>query len=165
MIDDQHVSMADGNLVLVKKKSSPGKTVLRIMWVPVVMDPVSYAVLLGKEDVVILGSPTLTALGSNVYDSLGECVRERNLSVRGVESPNLIECRRVSIAVEALLQRGPGIPKASNEAVKRLVSRGSDMGIESEQEEHERTVSLAKVVETAAVNDFSVGGGRGYARS
>ena len=55
------------------------------------MDLVSYAVLPGKEDVVILGSPTLAALGINVYDSLGECVRKRYLSVQGVEPPNFKE--------------------------------------------------------------------------
>ena len=49
------------------------------------MDPVSYAVLLGKENAVILESPT--ALEINVYDSLNKCARKRNLSVQGVESP------------------------------------------------------------------------------
>ena len=73
------------------------------MWGPVVMDPVSYAVLPGKENVVILGSTVFAALGINVYNSFGECARKRNLSVQGVESPNSKECRRVSIAVEALL--------------------------------------------------------------
>ena len=59
------------------------------MWAPpVMMDPVSYVVLPGKEYMVILRSPTLAALGINVYDSLGECTRKRNLSVLGVESPN-----------------------------------------------------------------------------
>ena len=93
------------------------------------MDPVSYAVLPGKEDVMILGSPTLAALGTDVYNSLGECARQRNLSVQSVESPNLRECRRVSTTVETLLQRGPGAPEPRNEAVERLVSRGPDMGM------------------------------------
>ena len=48
------------------------------------MDPVSYAVLPGKEDVVSLGSPTLAALGYNVYENLDECARKRNLSAQGV---------------------------------------------------------------------------------
>ena len=63
MTDDQHVKMADGELVLVKKKSCPVRTALHTMWGPVVMDPVLYATLSGKEDVVILGSLTLVALG------------------------------------------------------------------------------------------------------
>ena len=62
MINDQHVKMADGKLELVKQKSCLVKTTFHTMWGPVVMDPVSYAVSPGKEDVVILGSPTLAAL-------------------------------------------------------------------------------------------------------
>ena len=111
MTDDQYVKMADDKLVLVKQKSCPVKTVLHAMWGLVVMDPVSYAVLSGKENVVILGSPTLAALGINMYDSLGECARKRNIAVQGLESPNFKECRRVSIAVEALMQRGQGVPE------------------------------------------------------
>ena len=122
------------------------------------MDPVSYAVLPGKENVVILGSPTLAALRINVYDSLEECARKRNLSVQGVESPNFKGCRRASTAVEALLQRGPGAPESPDEAVERLVSRGSDMGMEPEQEKRERAIALAKAMETAVANGLSAGG-------
>ena len=92
------------------------------------MDPILNAVLPGKEDVVILGSPSLAALGINVYGSLGEYARKRNLCVQGVESPNFKKCRRMSIAVEALLQRGPGAPEPSDEAVVPLVSSGPDIG-------------------------------------
>ena len=88
-----------------------------------------HAVLPGKEDVVILGSPTYAALGTNVYDSLGECARKRNLSVQVVESPNFKKCRVVSIAKEDLLQGDPGAPEPPDEAVERLVSRGPDMGM------------------------------------
>ena len=122
------------------------------------MDPVSYAVLPGKEDVVILGSPTLATLGINVYDSLGECARKRNLSLQGVESPSFKECRRVSIVVETQLQRDPGAPKLPDEVTERLVSRKSDMGMEIEQEERERAVALANAVETEASNGLSAGG-------
>ena len=82
MTDDQYVKIADGKLVLVKQKSCPVRTALHTMWGPVVMDPVSYAVLPGKTEVVILGNPTLATLGINVYDSLGECARKHNLSLR-----------------------------------------------------------------------------------
>ena len=126
--------MADVKLVLVKQTSCPVRTALHTMWGPVVMDPVSYAVLQGKEGVVILGSPTLAALGNNVYDTLANT---------GLESPNFKECRRVSIAVEALQQRDPGAPEPPDEAVERLVSRGSDMSIEPGREEREHAVALA----------------------
>ena len=65
-----------------------------------------------------LGSPILAALGTNVYGSLGECAHKRNFSVQGVESPNFRGCPRVSIAVEALLQHGPGAPEPPGEAVE-----------------------------------------------
>ena len=146
-------TMTDGKLVLVKQKSCPVRTSLHTMWGLMVMDPVSYAVLPGKEDVVILGNPNLAALGIGVSDSLGECAHKRNLSIQGVELPNFKECRRVSIALEALLQRGPA-SEPPDEAVDRLASRGHDMGMEPEQEERERAVALAKAMETAAANDF-----------
>ena len=79
MTDDQYVKMADGCLLLVKKKSWPMRTDLHTIWGSVVMDPVSYAVLPGKEDVVVLGNLTLAVLGINVHDSLGECARKPNL--------------------------------------------------------------------------------------
>ena len=108
MTDDHYVKMADGKLVLVKQKWYPVRRALNTMWGPGMMDRVSYAILPGKEDVAIVGSLTLAALGTNVYGSLGECARKRNLSAQDVEPPNFKECRRVSIAVEALLQRDLG---------------------------------------------------------
>ena len=129
MTDDQYVKIADGKLVLVKQKSCPVRTALHTMWGPVVMDPVSYAVLPGKTDVVILGSPTLATLSINLYDSLGECAREHNLSLQGMESPNFKSYWQVRIAVEAQLHCGPGAPESPDEAVERLVSRGPAIGI------------------------------------
>ena len=122
-------------------------------------NPVSYAVLPGKKDVVISRSPTLAALGINVFHSLGECARKRNLSVQGVKSPNFKECRRMNSAVEALLKRGSGAPEPPDEAVEQLVSGRSDMGTEPKQNEHECAVDFAKAVETAAANGVSAGGG------
>ena len=156
--DDQYVKMAPEKLVVVKQKSCPVRTALHTVGVSVVMDPVSYAVLPGKEDVVILGSPTLATLGINVYDNLGECARKCNLSVKGVESTNFKDCRRVSIAVEALLQRGRGAPEPPDKAVERLVYHGPHIGMEPEQEEYERAVALTKAVKTAAANHLSAEG-------
>ena len=93
---------------------------------------------------MILVSPTLAALGINVYDSFGEYVHKRILSVQGVESLNFKECRRVSIAMEAQLQRALGAPEPPDETVEWLVSRGPDMGMKPEQEERERAVTVAK---------------------
>ena len=156
--DDQYVEMVDGKLVLVKQNSRPVRTALHTMWAPVVTDPISYAVLPGKEDVMILGGPILAALRISVYDSLGECARKCNLFVKSVESPNFKEYRRVSIAGEALLQHGPGASESLYETAERLVSRGADMGMESEQEAREHAVAFAKAVETALANGLSARG-------
>ena len=164
MTDDQYVKMADGKLVLVNQKSCPVKTALQTMWGPV-MGPVSYAFLPGKEDVVILGSPTLATLGLNEYDSLGEYARKRNLSIQGVKSPNFKKCWRVSIPMEALLQRDPGAPETPDEVVERLVSRGLDIGMELEQQELERAVALAKQWRLLRQMVCRPGVGRGCARS
>ena len=77
------------------------------------------------------------------------------LSNQGVESPNFKVFQRVSIAVEALLQRGPGALEPPNESVERLVSHGPHMGIVPEHEKRERAVALVKAVETAAANGLS----------
>ena len=92
-----------------------------------------------------------------MYDSLGECAGERNLSIQGLELLKFKECRRTGIAMEALLQRGPGGPELLDEAGERLVSRGTGMGMEPEQVERERTVDLVKAVETAAANGLLAG--------
>ena len=99
---------------------------------------------------MIMGSPTLTALGMDVYGSLGECVRKRDLSVRGVELPNFKEYRRVSIGMEALLR----CPQVHQSRRMRPSSdwflAGPDMSVEPEKEERERAIALTKAVEIAA---------------
>ena len=56
-------------------------------------------------------------------------------------------------------------PEQPGEAVDRLVSRGTDMGMEPEQEERGLAAALAKAVETVAANGLSVRMRRGCARS
>ena len=43
-------------------------------------------------------------------------------------------------------------------SVYRLISRGPDMEMEPEREKRERTVALAKAVETVVANSLSAGG-------
>ena len=64
----------------------------------------------------------------------------------------------MGIAVEALLQHGPGTLEPPNEAVERLVSGVPDISMNPKQEERERAVALAKRVETAAANGLSAEG-------
>ena len=88
--------MADSKSVPGKQKSCPVRTALHTIRGPVVMDPVSYAVLPGKQKIVILGSPTLATVGIKVYDSLGECARKRNPSVQCVASLNFEDSQLIS---------------------------------------------------------------------
>ena len=117
-----------------------------------------------------LGEPESHGSGIKVYDGLGECASKRNLSMQGVESPNFEEFRWMSIAVEALLHGSPGVSEPPDEAVERLASRGTDTGIEPEQEKRERAVALAKAVGTAVCKLRCrmfcwPGVGRGFKRS
>ena len=58
---------------------------------------------------------------------------------------------------KTLLQRGSGSPEPLDQAVELSISRGTDMGMELEQEEREGAVALAKAMETAVANSLSVG--------
>ena len=49
------------------------------------MEPFSFAVMPGDDDVVILGNVTLTLLGIDVHDSLGARARER-AALTGVDT-------------------------------------------------------------------------------
>ena len=47
------------------------------------------------------------------------------------------------------------MPESPNKAVEQVASRGPDLGMEPEREEHERAVALTKAVQTAAANTLS----------
>ena len=92
------------------------------------MDPFSFAVMPGDDDVIILGNPTLKALGIDVYDSLGARARER-AGLAGVETGAYKRCRRVSLSVEALQHVNTRDEESADKAVERLASRGPDVGM------------------------------------
>lgn len=58
----------------------------------------------GADDVVIIGSEALAKIGISIYSDIGECVQAQHPSPRGIETPEFLDCRRVSIAVEELQQ-------------------------------------------------------------
>ena len=120
MAGEHLVKLANGNVERVEQKTCLVRTALHTSWGPVVVDPCSFAVMPGTDDVVIMGSPLLEALGIDVYSSLGACARARNTSERGVATPELKDCRRVDVRVEALQQ--PGDKEAPvNSSVERLL--------------------------------------------
>lgn len=67
----------------VTKKTRAVRAALHTILVPVILDPFSFAVMSGTDDVVIMGNPTLKALGIDIFDSLGKCARARERFGRG----------------------------------------------------------------------------------
>lgn len=49
----------------------PVRAALHTSWEPVTLDPFSVAVMLGTDEVIILGNPTLKFPGIDTYDRLG----------------------------------------------------------------------------------------------
>ena len=65
------LKVAHGRVLVVQKKTCPVRIAVHTSWGLVTMDPFSFAVMPGDDDVVILGNPTLKLWGIDVYDSLG----------------------------------------------------------------------------------------------
>ena len=101
---------------------------------------------------VILGNPTLTLLlGIEVYDSLGERVRERAART-GVDTTAYRQCRRVTVSVDALRQQTSLTPE---ESVERLVARGPDIDMNPEVELRARSEELEDAVQASAAAGLS----------
>ncbi|CAB1096113.1 unnamed protein product [Ectocarpus sp. CCAP 1310/34] len=145
------LKVADGRRVLeVIQKTCPVRIALHTSWGLVSVDPFSLAVMTGNDEVVILGNPTLKALGIDVYESLGTCSRSR-ASVMGVQTTAWKECRRVTLAVDAL-QRSEGREQVEQDpAVKRLVAQRPHADMSPEEEASARSASLDSAVSSAVV--------------
>lgn len=105
----------------------------------------------------IMGRPTLGALGIEVYSSLCICAHARNISVCIVDTPDFKGCRRINIIVETLQQPG-GREEAVDPLTERLVLRGPEMSMVSEQELGERDVALEPAVLATRSNGMSESG-------
>ena len=88
------LKVADGRVREVTQKTVPVRISLHTSWGLVSLDPFSFTVMPGDDDVVILGNPTLKALGIDVYDTLGARAREQANIAGPVLTP-----RRTSNAV------------------------------------------------------------------
>ena len=68
------LKVADGRVLVVQERTCPVRIALHTSWGLVTMDPFSFAVMPGDDDVVILGNPTLKLLGIDVYGAhAGTC--------------------------------------------------------------------------------------------
>ena len=122
---------------------------LHTSWGLVTMDPFSFAVMPGDDNVVILGNPTLKLLGIDVDDSLGTRTRERAALI-GVDTAAYRQCHRVIVSVDALQQQQCGTPEEPDGAVERLVARGPDIDMDSEEELRARSEALEEAVLASA---------------
>ena len=125
--------VADARVPVVQERACPVRIALHTSWGSVTMDPFSFPVMPGDEDVVILGNPPLELLGINVYDSLGARARE-GAALSGVDTAAYRQCRRVIVSVDALQQQQCGTPEEPDGAVERLVARGADIDMGPEEE-------------------------------
>ncbi|CAB1109830.1 unnamed protein product [Ectocarpus sp. CCAP 1310/34] len=143
------VKTVEGRLVTVTEKTCPVRMTIHTQWGPVVLDPRAFAVMPGTDDVVIIGDPTLTKLGIDVYEAMAQhALKERDMEVRGVDTPGFHEARRISVSVEAFTQRAA--PDPPDAAVERLVARGPDMVMTPAEEEAGRADALDRAVDSAA---------------
>ena len=99
------LKVANKRMLAVEKKTCPVRIALHTSWSLVTLDPFSFAVMPGDDNVVIRGNATLKLLvGIDVYDSLGTRARERPALI-GVDTAAFRQCRRVAISVDALQQQ------------------------------------------------------------
>ena len=126
------LKVADGRVLVVQDRTCPVRIALHTSWGLVTMDPFSFAVVPGDDDVVIIGNPTLKLSGIEVCDSLGARARER-AALTGVDSTAYRQCRRVIVGGD-ILQQQCGTPEKPDGAVKRLVAREPDIDMGPEEE-------------------------------
>ena len=142
------LKVADGRVREVTEKTIPVRIALHTSWGLVSLDPFSFAVMPGDDDVLILGNPTLKALGIDVYDSLGATAREQ-AKFTGVETAAYKQCRRVVLSVDALQQKEDLQTDVPDDAVERLIARGPDMCMTSDEETTGRAAALEDAVSAA----------------
>ena len=88
--------------------------------------PITFAVMPGSDDVVLFGVATMKALGLDLYPWALEKLRPSAVVVQtGVESPNFLAARRVTLPVESF-QSEVADDAPADVAVERLVERGPD---------------------------------------
>ena len=91
---------ATGANVTVAHKTVPIEVSLRTPWGAVKVPPITFAVMPGSDDVVLVGMATMKALGLALYTWALEKLRPSAVPVQtGVESPSFLAARRVTLPV------------------------------------------------------------------
>ena len=114
----------------VTHKTVPIEVSVRTPWGAVKVPPITFAVMPGSDDVVLFGVATMKALGLDLYPWALEKLRPSAVPVQtGVESPNFLAARRVTLPVDSFQSEVADDPP-SDVAVERLVKRWPDMFME-----------------------------------
>ena len=122
-------------------------------WGLVTLDPFSFAVMPGDDDVVILGNPTVKLQDIDDYDSCGRRAgtcgahRCRHRGVPAV-SPSHRQCRRF------LQQQTSLTPEEPDEAVERILVRGPDIDMSLDEELRAGPEALEGAVQALAAAGF-----------
>ena len=111
--------------------------------------PITFAVMPGSDDVVLFGVATMKALGLDLYPWALEKLRPSAVPVKtGVESPNFLTARRVTLPVESF-QSEVEDNAPPDVAVECLVERGPDMFMDQMGERGTRDRALEDRVQQA----------------
>ena len=103
----------------------------------------------GSDDVVLFGVATMKALGLDLYPWALEKLRPSAVPVQtGVESPNFLAARRVTLPVESF-QSEAADDAPADVAVERLVERGPDMFMNQMGKRGTRDTALEDSVQQA----------------
>ena len=87
------------------------------------MKPISYAIVPGTDNAILLGLPTIGDLGVDPYARLLGVMRPQMTPSPSVETPAFLSSRRVSLSVDAFQEAGGQVNEERDEAVERLGER------------------------------------------
>lgn len=121
-------------------------------WEAVVFHPELYAVIPGRDSVVIVGRVTLDKLGlsfnSQIFQHAGA---RRSLPIPGIKNPDYLSNCRVALSIFGS-QDAWGVELEPHKAMAKLVSRGSEMFMGPKEELGARREGLNGGVEEAKAN-------------
>ncbi|CAN0104385.1 unnamed protein product, partial [Sphacelaria rigidula] len=154
----QTAHTATGEPVTVTHKTVPISVSVRTPWGAVQMPPITFAVMPGRDDVILFGMATIKQIGIDLYPLALEKLRPHAVPIQtDVENSSYLAARRVTISVDAF-QTECVKETPADEAVERLVDRGPDMFLDPAEEKEGRDRALADSVRQAEQQGLSAEG-------
>jgi len=145
----QTAHTATGSIVAVTHKTVPIAVSMRTPWGAAELPPISFAVMPGKDDVVIFGMATIKALGIDLYPLALEKLRPRAVPVKtGVETSSFLPARRVTVPPWSF-QTERVVQAPANVVVEPMVDRGIERFMYPAEERHARDSTRKESVQQA----------------